>query len=525
MVTILLFLNFIFAQTNLTISPPLIELKMPAGSIRKFDFAIINEHRTSKVPLAVFPVDIIQTRTGGYEVVEDGKGILSCVSWLQLKDTLFTLEPGTSKEITGFVRTPIGVKGGRYGGVAVETRFPKESRHPKSRIVVILQITITPEIKPSKVTITDLKLEEPSKMQRFMDKKFKNALAVIATVKNEGDIHIKNTGTLIIRDKNGRRIREYPLGGGGKILPNTELEVVSVIPKPKPGEYIAEGIIRFGSSSPAVAKTSFTVTGKKVEAKGSFNASIPIALTIKPEMVELPIFPNAAKTSLLTLTNEEDKEIKVSTQIKELLYDETGEMRITDTTLAKWSCVKWIETEPKEFNLKPYEKKSIKLTIKAPADSSGGGRYACIKFDVQSSAHNPTTMPTSFYVPVNLTFTKPIVRAIAIEKIGLTGLLPPRVAVLVRNTGNIHFKPAGKVMIYAKTETKEVGGTTFLGGEQMITEFALKEADNYILPDGVLKLEGEASGKVRLHKGNYKIKVEIDLGKGERVTEEKEIKI
>jgi len=211
MVTILLFLNFIFAQTNLTISPPLIELKMPAGSIRKFDFAIINEHRTSKVPLAVFPVDIIQTRTGGYEVVEDGKGILSCVSWLQLKDTLFTLEPGTSKEITGFVRTPIGVKGGRYGGVAVETRFPKESRHPKSRIVVILQITITPEIKPSKVTITDLKLEEPSKMQRFMDKKFKNALAVIATVKNEGDIHIKNTGTLIIRDKNGRRIREYPL--------------------------------------------------------------------------------------------------------------------------------------------------------------------------------------------------------------------------------------------------------------------------------------------------------------------------
>jgi len=30
---------------------------------------------------------------------------------------------------------------------------------------------------------------------------------------------------------------------------------------------------------------------------------------------------------------------------------------------------------------------------------------------------------------------------------------------------------------------------------------------------------------VRLHKGNYKIKVEIDLGKGERVTEEKEIKI
>jgi hypothetical protein len=134
-------------------------------------------------------------------------------------------------------------------------------------------------------------------------------------------------------------------------------------------------------------------------------------------------------------------------------------------------------------------------------------------------------MPTSFYVPIFLTYSGSVNRALEVEKIGLTGLLPPRVAALVKNTGNIHLKPAGKVLIYSEAKAKEVSGTTYMGGEQLVTEFPFKEVRNYILPDGVLKLEGEAAGRIRLPKGNYKIRVEIEFGKGERVAAEKEIKI
>jgi hypothetical protein len=524
MTTFLILANLIFSQTALTLSPPLIELKMPAGAKRKFEFTLINQSKTAKIPLALYPADIIQTREGSYDVVATGKGILSCAPWIELKDTLIFLAPDSGKEITGYVKIPIGVKGGRYGAVAVETRLPKEVRQPKTRALVILLITVTPEIKPSKVTITDLKFEEPTKVPRLQGRKFNDSLAVIASVKNGGDILIKNKGNFIIRDKNGRRIREYPLGGEGKILPNTEVDVISVIPKPPPGEYIAEAIIKYGSSSPAVVKVPFKIAGKKVEAKGPITASIPMAISINPENVQLPIFPNAVRTSILMLENDEAKEIRVSAQMKELLYDETGEMVISDTSLKEWSSAKWIETEPKEFSIKPYEKKPIRLTIKVPADSSGGGRYACVKFNVHGSASD-TAMPSPFYVPVILTFTKPIIRAVKVEEIALTGLMPARVDALVKNIGNIHLKPIGKVTIYSKTKTKEIAGTTFMGSEQPITEFSFKEVSNYVLPDGIIILEGEAAGKIRLPKGDYKIKVEIDLGKGETVTSEKEIKI
>jgi hypothetical protein len=516
--------NLIFSQTSLTISPPLIELKMPAGAMRKFEFLIINESKTTKIPLALYPTDIIQNKQGGYDVVEHGKGTLSCAPWIQLKDTLLTLGPDSAIQITGFVKLPAGVRGGRYGGIMVETRPPKETRQPKGGVVVIMQITVTPQIKPYGVTITDLKFEDPAKMLQFKDKKFKNALAVIAAVKNGGEIHIQNTGRLIIRDKNGRRIREYPLGNTGKILPNTEVDVISIIDKPSPGKYIAEAIIKYGTGSPAVANVQFEVAGKKVEPKGKLTASIPMAISIKPDMVELPIFPNAVRTSILMLANEESKEIRVSAQIKELLYDESGEMVISDTSLKEWSAAKWIETEPKEFTIKPYENKPVKLTINVPADSSGGGRYACVKFNIHGSASD-TAMPTPFYVPVILTFTKPIAKAVKVENIALTGLMPVRVEALVKNIGNIHLKPAGKASIYYEAKTKELSGAFILGSERLITEFLFKPVNNYVLPDGVIILEGDAAANIRLQKGDYKIKVEIDLGKGEHVTSEKEIKL
>lgn len=61
MTILCLLANLFFSQTSLTLSLPLIELKMPAGVMRKFDFTLINQGKTTKIPLAVYPVDIIQT--------------------------------------------------------------------------------------------------------------------------------------------------------------------------------------------------------------------------------------------------------------------------------------------------------------------------------------------------------------------------------------------------------------------------------------------------------------------------------
>lgn len=524
MTILCLLANLIFSQTGLSLSPQLIELNMPAGAKRKFQFFIVNESKTNKLPLALYPADVIQDRSSAYKTVEIGKGAFSCAEWIELKDTLITLEPEDGKEITGYVKIPAGIKGGRYGAVVVETRLPQEALQYKTRIPVYLQIVITPPTKPKGVTVTDLKIELPKNLPRFKDTKVKNSLVTIATIKNEGDIHIKVRANLIIRDKNGRRIIEYPIGKEGTILPKSEVDGISLIKELPPGKYIADAIIRYGGSSPARASAPFEVTGKKVNAKGSLTATIPIALAIKPEFVNLAIFSNSVRTGIVMLENEEADELRVTTEIKDLLFDEAGEMIISDSSLAKWSSSKWVEIEPEQFTIKSYEKKPVSVKIKVPADGSIGGRYACVKLNIHKEAGD-TTLPTSFYIPVYLTYTGQSKKGVEIEKIKLTGLLPPRVEALIKNIGNIHLKPAGKVSIYSEPKTKELSGTVFMASEQLITEFPFKQVNNYVLPDGELKLEGEAAGRIRLQKGDYKIKVEIDLGKGERIISETEIKI
>jgi len=198
MTILCLLANLIFSQVNFSLSPQLIELNIPAGVRKKIQFSLVNESKFVKLPLALYPADVIQTKGGTYTTVEIGKGTLSCAPWIELKDTLINLEPEAGKEITGYVKIPTGVKGGRYGAIVIETRLPEETHQIGMRMPVFLEITIRPQIKPKRVTITDIKFENPAKMPKFIDRKFNSALAVIASVKNEGDIHIKTSGNLII---------------------------------------------------------------------------------------------------------------------------------------------------------------------------------------------------------------------------------------------------------------------------------------------------------------------------------------
>ncbi len=509
-----LLLLFLINQGEFSISPLYFEIKAPAGARRKVIINLVNETYTERMKILVQRADVVENIEGVYKPVELGKGAPSCANWLKFKDSIIELGPQSGKEIEVFIEIPAGVKGGRYGALTFTTQPTKEERKYKTKIPVYFEITIQPEIKP-KINIEDIKIvEDIKKLPRFMFYKLKDAIAVLVSVKNESDIHAKVKGNLILRDKRGRKIKEIPLGAGrGIILPNTTVEVASIIKKPEPGEYYIDAILRYGSLTPAKASATFVVTKKKIEKKEMLLGST-ILLSVKPEFIEMPVSPGAFRIKTILLENEEDSEIKVKAEIKELINDLEGELYSPDTFGLFYSGINLIQLEEKEFILKPRERKPIKLKFNIPKEENSGGRYASL---ILNASKEGSLLPISYQIPIFINFIGKTNEEIKVEKIEVSGKAPVNFYIYLENLGDIHLKPKGSISVSQKLLTS--------AGEQIVKigEYELRELKGYLLPKGKVKMFAE--GPLRLKSGKYFIKVVIQYGKNKELVFEKELNL
>jgi len=505
-------LLFLINQGEFSISPLYFDIKAPAGARRKVIITVVNETYTERLKLLLKRADIIEKEDGVYKPVEIGQGAPSCANWLKFKDSIIELSPQSGKEIEVFIEIPTGVKGGRYGAITFETQPTVEERKYKTKIPVFFEIAIQPETKP-KVSITDIKIvDNLKKIPRFMFYQLKDAIAILVNTKNEGDIHAVCHGNLILRDKRGRKIKEFPLGGGrGIILPNTTVELASIIKRPPPGEYVVDAIIRYGTLSPAKAQGTFTILSKKIEKK-EISTTGTILLSVKPEIIELPILPGAFRIRTIMLENEDDKEIKVNAEFKELINDEEGNLVSSDSFGYEYSAIKFVELEEKEFTLKPKEKKMLKIKFNIPKEENSGGRYAAL---ILSASKEGEKIPATFELPIFLNFVGKANEDLKLEKIEVSGKKPANFYIYLENIGDIHLKPTGSIQINQKLKTG--------AGEKLvkISELKLKELNDYFLPKRKIRMVTEES--VILKKGTYVIKVLINYGKNKEIIYEREV--
>ncbi|MEO0104419.1 MAG: hypothetical protein ABIK63_07390 [candidate division WOR-3 bacterium] len=507
-------LLFLINQGEFSISPLYFDIKAPAGARRKVIINVVNETYTERIKILVQRADVIENYEGVYKPVELGKGVPSCANWLKFKDSIIELGPQSGKEIEVFVEIPTGIKGGRYGALTFTTQPTKEEMKYKTKIPVYFEVTIQPEIKP-RISIEDIKIvEDIKKIPRFMFYNLKDAIAVLVSVKNEGDIHAKIKGNLILRDKRGRKIKEIPLGAGrGVVLPNTTVEIASIIKRLEPGEYTVDAIVRYGTLNPAKASANFTITKKKIEKKEMLLGGT-ILLSVKPEFVEMPTPPGAFRIKTILLENEEDSEIRVKAEIKELINDLEGELYSPDTFGYQYSAINFIQLEEKEFVLKPKERKTIKLKFNIPKEENSGGRYASL---ILNASKEGSPLPITYQIPIFINFIGKAKEEIKVEKIEVAGKAPVNFYIYLENLGDIHLKPKGTISINQRLITG--------AGEQVIKigEYELKELKGYLLPKGKVKMFAE--GPSRLKSGRYFIKVIINYGKDKELIFEKEFNL
>ena len=507
------------------LSPQLVELELLPGEKKRFSVSLINESKTKRVRFMVYVSDLGEKRSGKYKVIKPGTSPYSAASWITVNPTDFVIGPSDGTDILAEVTVPRGVKGGRYAIIVFELAPKAASKEEKfgsltlhHRMTTAVEISIKGRTAKRRADISSLNVVSAQEDERLAKFK-KDVLMFTASLKNEGNIHIFGEGTLTIRSKEGRRMKQVPLGGGrGTVLPNSTVDFSSIVRNDfPPGDYIAEAVIRYEGIRPAKAKLPFTVTEEDVpvtKAK-SFKRTREVNFGVEPELIELTAPSGALRRTGVVVYNRDDREISVKSYARALKYNRYGELVPLSSAKGAHSCGEWITVSPSSFKLPSGGKKRLSVLVNVPEEKVGG-HYANIVFNAALGGNNPgTSQKTSSNVPFFLTIPGPLKERARIVE---TKVLHQdekgfrKFVVSFKNTGNIHLKPGGKILVKKIVNIEEKEEIEYVGEPvyEEVEEIAFNHVDGVVLPWGTRELTAVCG--IPLPDGDYSVEAEVDYG-------------
>lgn len=200
-------------------------------------------------------------------------------------------------------------------------------------------------------------------------------------------------------------------------------------------------------------RTPFLLTFSVILA-GVFGIRSANALTLVPPSLEYSTAKGQTIESRVKLLNNENRTLTLTPSTANFgAKDETGEPDFAfDAPTADLAA--WIKIDLEPVTLDPGETKEIPFTIAVPADAEPGGHYAGIFFASGGTASSGGQIGVQSKLGslVILTVEGNIREQAAISKVTLDGPTsmsrpPVDFNIRVKNSGNVHIKPKGKVTI------------------------------------------------------------------------------
>lgn len=507
---------------TLSVSPQLVVLELPQGARKRLDFTVVNEDENNARTIRYYPVPYVQKENGAYAVVDEGDSIFSCHEWFRagsskLDTSELQLEPGKGKELSVEIVVPRGVKGTKHGAIAVEM-LPTEGRSGVSvglamRMPVFVEVTIKGGRLQPRPELVGLEILSAKEAEKELAMSLKDdALGMVAKVKNLGEASFPVRGRILLRDKQGRRLREFPLAGG-TILPGAEVRLISVTPGLKPGSYTAEISANCGGASPAKGSVPFEVAAGRGRVSGKLLTAPVLDVGVRDDKLEMTAPAKAMRSQFVVFTNEGDQPRRLRAAVRYLMSDIEGNLLETDTGAARTDCRNWLKLESTAVLLEPGATRPFRVSLEVP-EVKPGGRYACLYFEEAGGASGSKLVP-SISIPVLVTVLGECEREAEIASVK-TATSPLSVRVLVTNKGDVHLTPTGRVQIRAAKVAQPTGADDY-------TDVGMFELGKgaVVLPGGSVQLTGTHSDI--LAKGSYRLEVIVDCGKGLKLAESKEL--
>lgn len=196
----------------------------------------------------------------------------------------------------------------------------------------------------------------------------------------------------------------------------------------------------------------------------------PQALEIAPPVVTVTAKPGEVLKATITIRNVANASMVAKNEINDFTAageDGTPKLLLDENQTTPYSMKAWIARIP-QMTLKPKELVQQPVTIAVPANASPGGYYAVIRFTATPAGIDTSgvSLSASLGALILLRVQGDAKEAMSIvefsaAKNGVTSTLfestPLRFIARIRNDGNIHEQPVGRIVI------KDMFGRTTAG--------------------------------------------------------------
>ncbi len=234
-------------------------------------------------------------------------------------------------------------------------------------------------------------------------------------------------------------------------------------------------------------------------------------MQITPLRIEMKTAPGGATTQTVALTNQDREPVRVHATVADwyLSKDGTPQFQPVDPASA-YTASPWLRVNPVEVVAQPGEETTVRFTLDVPATVQPGGYRSAIMFEFFPPGSEPAAMSkgvafrpriaTIIYVTVGA--SAPAVELVDLQPRVQAGQ-PAAVVATLRNTGRVHVRTKGQVIVYGKDGA-------------VVRRLALPDVP--VLPgserDVVVPLvdENQPALSAPLPPGQYRLEVRVDVG-------------
>lgn len=493
------------AQSDLQIlySPMVIELAGERGATVPFEITILNNAQFSTAHFRTQVAGLAETPDGVYVPRKD-EWAYDASSWIEIDQPEFSIAPGQFHIIRGRIQIPRRATASGYATVIAEL-LPEPtpegvaaSTEYYQQFSTALEITVGRQHRRS-AYISELRVIPTSSAPELSLVYGPNGLLFMASVKNDGDIHVRGRGQLIIRDALGRRVRTVPLGSGrGVIIPEATLDFGSVLAGLLPGTYEVEARIEYGGHRPAVARTTLNIEDG---ARGlSQLGGRAMRVDASPAVIDLALQRHGYRAASVMVSNFDTMDVRVKVYAEELVQDADGvPVDVDPGTVMEYSATEWVQVRPDEFVLRPGQRRNVVVGFQVP-EGHTGGRFTRIRIEAEPATPvegEEGMVLTDLDVSAYLTLGTGHERRLEVVDLvweQVPGTTELAVGTMVRNSGDIHVTANGRYTLfkYFPATEQEVDGVIiqrderFEGLEQVMADVSTVP----ILPGALRYMQG-----------------------------------
>lgn len=179
------------------------------------------------------------------------------------------------------------------------------------------------------------------------------------------------------------------------------------------------------------------------------------ALTVSPPQIEVTLVPGQKAEMVIKLYNEEETDLALYTDSALFTSNNIDGLPVYDFNAPKEDISTWFEVEKGPITLKSKERISIPVAINTPANAGPGGHYAVLAFSKNAPKEDSNETQIGITSQIGVLILARIEGEIK-ESGQIFSLasdakqylhLPVNFRTAFNNTGNVHLRPTGKIII------------------------------------------------------------------------------